>query len=631
MTESAKAIFLSYASQDADAARRICDALRAAGLEVWFDQSELRGGDAWDASIRKQIKECALFVPIISGHTNARSEGYFRREWHLAETRMLDMADDQAFLVPVIIDDSPEPAARVPDKFRERQWSRLNDDRSIQRFVGHVVELIAGSVRPSSNTSSTPTGGEQSPTPPGIPSIAQKKAPRRVIAGKWIALGAAGAIAAIGVAWYALHGKTVSPPANADTTTATSTINPLSIMVMPFANQTGDKEKAYIADALTSSVTADLARIRDAFIVPVATAYSLADRKLSIPQLGKAAAVRFVLNGSVTSSGARLRIGASLADTQSGEQLWTENFDGELDNLFDLQDRVTIRIGNSIGMQMIIVSARESEKRKSTPQVTDLLMRAKALELKQQSLKTHKLIEGLYRQALAIEGDNLQAKTGLARNLAVQVDNFDVELGLDKKGRIGLAKEAVDLANAVREVDPQEPGVYLPIATYATLLGDLTGALQAQRRALELQPTRISAYTLLGLALLRMGEAQEATTVLQKGLQFASPARPPAEIYGLLSWAAFMLGRPDGAIEWAEKAVRTNPGRALYYSRLALAHALKGDRTQATKAAAEAVRLQPKLILNLGDTVPWPGREKQYQEYIDTRYLPAWRLAGLPE
>lgn len=60
------AIFLSYASQDADAARRICDALRAVGLEVWFDQSELRGGDAWDASIRKQIKECALFVPVIS-------------------------------------------------------------------------------------------------------------------------------------------------------------------------------------------------------------------------------------------------------------------------------------------------------------------------------------------------------------------------------------------------------------------------------------------------------------------------------------------------------------------------------------------------------------------------------------
>ena len=82
-----QAIFLSYASQDADVARRICDAMRTAGLEVWFDQSELRGGDAWDASIRKQIKECALFVPIISANTNARREGYFRLEWKLAVER----------------------------------------------------------------------------------------------------------------------------------------------------------------------------------------------------------------------------------------------------------------------------------------------------------------------------------------------------------------------------------------------------------------------------------------------------------------------------------------------------------------------------------------------------------------
>ncbi len=103
MSESVKAIFLSYASEDADAAQCICDALRTAGLEVWFDRSELRGGDAWDATIRKQVKECALFVPLISANTDARGEGYFRREWNIAVNRMLDMADDQPFLLPVVI------------------------------------------------------------------------------------------------------------------------------------------------------------------------------------------------------------------------------------------------------------------------------------------------------------------------------------------------------------------------------------------------------------------------------------------------------------------------------------------------------------------------------------------------
>src|SRR6266436_444021 len=81
VTESNNAVFLSYAAEDAKAAQRICAALRAASIEVWFDQSELRGGDAWDAAIRKQIKGCALFMPVISRNTHAREEGYFRLEW----------------------------------------------------------------------------------------------------------------------------------------------------------------------------------------------------------------------------------------------------------------------------------------------------------------------------------------------------------------------------------------------------------------------------------------------------------------------------------------------------------------------------------------------------------------------
>jgi hypothetical protein len=123
------AIFLSYASEDADAAQRICEALRSAGLEVWFDQSELRGGDAWDASIRKQIKECALFIPIITPNTQAREEGYFRLEWKLAVDRSHLMADNKIFFVPVVLGDVAESSALVPDKFRERQWSRLNGRR----------------------------------------------------------------------------------------------------------------------------------------------------------------------------------------------------------------------------------------------------------------------------------------------------------------------------------------------------------------------------------------------------------------------------------------------------------------------------------------------------------------------
>jgi hypothetical protein len=79
VTDPRKAVFLSYASEDAEAAQKLSDELRAAGIEVWFDQTELRGGDAWDQMIRRQIKGCYLFVPIISANTQSREEGYFRR------------------------------------------------------------------------------------------------------------------------------------------------------------------------------------------------------------------------------------------------------------------------------------------------------------------------------------------------------------------------------------------------------------------------------------------------------------------------------------------------------------------------------------------------------------------------
>src|SRR3974390_574232 len=100
------AVFLSYASQDVEAAERICEALRAAGIEVWFDRSELRGGDAWDQSIRKQIKNCALFIPIISQHTHERAEGYFRLEWKLGVDRSHLIMSNKAFLVPVVVDET---------------------------------------------------------------------------------------------------------------------------------------------------------------------------------------------------------------------------------------------------------------------------------------------------------------------------------------------------------------------------------------------------------------------------------------------------------------------------------------------------------------------------------------------
>jgi dienelactone hydrolase len=143
VTDPGRAVFLSYASEDLDAAQRICAGLRAAGIEVWFDRSQLRGGDAWDHKIRQQIRDCTLFMPIVSARTQARAEGYFRLEWRLAEQRTHLMGRQRAFLVPVCVDATPETDADVPDAFLRVQWTRLPHAEVSTEFIALVRRLIA--------------------------------------------------------------------------------------------------------------------------------------------------------------------------------------------------------------------------------------------------------------------------------------------------------------------------------------------------------------------------------------------------------------------------------------------------------------------------------------------------------
>jgi TolB-like protein/Flp pilus assembly protein TadD len=144
MSEPSKAVFLSYASQDAEAVRRIAEALRASGVEVWFDQNELVGGEAWDAKIRGQIASCALFVPVISANTQERREGYFRIEWRLAAQRTHAMSDDTPFLLPVVIDATRDAEAKVPAEFKTVHWTKLPGGETPAKFCARVKTLLGG-------------------------------------------------------------------------------------------------------------------------------------------------------------------------------------------------------------------------------------------------------------------------------------------------------------------------------------------------------------------------------------------------------------------------------------------------------------------------------------------------------
>jgi len=137
------AVFLSYASEDKVVAEQIKNALEAAGVDVFFDRDDLQLGDGWETKLRRSIRQCSLFVPVISRRTLAPGRRFFRVEWNLAveEAQMASFSDEEAFLLPVVIDDTTTAEADVPGRFRSIQWLSLPAGSPTPEFVARVQQL----------------------------------------------------------------------------------------------------------------------------------------------------------------------------------------------------------------------------------------------------------------------------------------------------------------------------------------------------------------------------------------------------------------------------------------------------------------------------------------------------------
>jgi TolB-like protein len=342
-----QAVFLSYASEDGEPARRICEALRAAGLEVWFDQSELRGGDAWDASIRKKIKQCALFVPIISKNTQARSEGYFRLEWKLAVDRSHLMADDQPFLLPVVIDDTSDASARVPDRFRERQWSRLPGGEKADAFAERARRLLESE---GANAEIAPGAAL---TPRGPTASAAKSGTI-----KWL-VAAFGGAAVVGLAVFIAF--RVPPNEPAVTTATKPETTPVlaapkpdqnSVAVLPFSNLSDDKANEYFSDGISEELLSVLQKIPGLRVAARMSAFSFKGKNATAQEIGEKLGVANLVEGSVRKSGKTVRITVRLSRAATGEQLWSDSYTRDLKDVFGVQSELARTIVEQLRGQL---------------------------------------------------------------------------------------------------------------------------------------------------------------------------------------------------------------------------------------------------------------------------------------
>jgi TolB-like protein len=325
LTERSKAVFLSYSSDDQAAAQRLCDGLRGVGIETWFDRSELRGGDAWDANIRGQIRDCALFVPIISAQTESRSEGYFRLEWRLAVERSFHFADDQAFLMPVVIDATVQPNARVPERFRERQWTSLPGGSPTPQFIANVRKRLAGA-----------------PIPAAPVDVAVAPTARRGLARIVAAVAAGVLVAALLALWLHRSGGSNTSAGVA------SAADRKSIAVLPFENLTGHPDDAYLADGLQEEILNALARVRDFKVISRTSVNEFRGVGRNIREIGNRLGVGTVLEGSVRRDANKLRLTFQLISVKDDAHLLAANYDRDLAHILGLQSEVAQKVAEAL-------------------------------------------------------------------------------------------------------------------------------------------------------------------------------------------------------------------------------------------------------------------------------------------
>ncbi len=536
MIKPAKAIFLSYASQDAEAAQRICDSLRAAGHEVWFDKGDLRGGDAWDAAIRKQVKECALFVPLISANTEARSEGYFRREWNLAVNRMLDMAEDQSFLLPVVIDDTLETTARVPERFRERQWTRLAGGMAPTEFAKHVMRLL------ECGTADEPTA-----VAAAVPIAAVDRG--RADDGFWVA-------------------------------------------VLPFKCAGGNSDLAALAEALAEEIVTGLCRFSYLRVIARSTTSRYAGAAADVRTIGREVGARYAIEGSLRQSGTRLRLAMQLVDTVSGAHLWADSYERRFspETLFELQDELASRIVSTVADLHGILPRSLSELVRSRP--PDELTPYEAV-LRSFSYPQRPSPEELVAARAGLEAAVRKAPSygdawAMLSFLCVQDYAHGFKLRTDALASgLAAAQRAVEAA-------PSSHLSFYALAQALFFHKEIRSFRNAVERAVVLNPMDGNSLAFLGEMLVYSGNAERGLELAARA-KLLNPSHPGWYWYVDVC-NAYQQGDYHGALDFVSRV--NLPDHWPMHMFLSAVYGQLGDAAAASKAVRELLRVRPDFAAN---------------------------------
>jgi len=402
-----------------------------------------------------------------------------------------------------------------------------------------------------------------------------------------------------------------------------------SIAVLPFASLSNDPEQAYFAEGLSASLTTDLSRISGLFVIASTSTATFGGKVIDVRQIGRDLGVRYVLQGSVQRGGNKVRMNAQLVEAGTGSQLWSDRFDGDATDLFALQDQITGRIANAIGRQIIVMAARDAEKRKTHPQAADLLVRGIALSDKPLSLERLIEQELLFREALALDPHNADAWARLGRTILLQLSPFANSFTSEQKDeKLREGRKAVEKALAL---DPNSAYAHYAEGILYRLLGKPVEWARSYEVAIALDRNLAIAYGSLGTALIYLGEPEKAISQTQYAMRLDPLGPQIGNQQAMMGRAYFFLRHSDLAIEWLLKSRTSNPKLTRPAGVLALAYAQKGDDSAARLTVESLLRVTPHYKVADAFDPPVPFSPEAYRKLYDEVVLPAARRAGIPE
>jgi TolB-like protein/Tfp pilus assembly protein PilF len=454
---------------------------------------------------------------------------------------------------------------------------------------------------------------------------------RRFVLAPLAAALAALLIVIAGGAWWLLNANRPASKAPAEAVHFAS----FSIVVLPFANLSGDPGQDYLVDALTDELTTNVARIRDTFVIARNTAMTFKGKPVDAKAIGKELGVRYVLEGSVEPSGDRMRVNAQLIDAESGAHLWAEQFDTPRTDLLQTQDAIVTHLARAMDFQLKQAeAARLKRTPAANPDAEDLALRCDAGMWKAGFIgKEADAAFALCEQALAIDPNNVRALQLLGIKFYVPVA---AGISGDPEGDLERADQLESKALAL---DPGNTWAHLNKSNVLRLQGRIEESVSEAERTLALAPSNVDAFGSLGWDYERLGEFDKSIEYFDKAIR-ASPYDPALTYwYGDKAWANFGLKRYDQAIELARRAIAIKPNYvASYHAALVAALALTDHGAEAREALQRYLALPSTGPLKTiaawrahnNAQAPKQGDDPRFIE-TNERLYEGLRKAGLPE